>query len=452
MAGYQRHDFDTINVAPQSDGPWGALARGISNGYQIGQAINKGINRYNVAKANDTYNEGMDNLKANQTAVPVDEEGLKKLDEKFGGKTLGEADAGFKGTQYENMTASEYFRQNHKRDFDKESTALAEARDRATKDSFLHYEGAEAYNQYRRDEASANAAEYENIRTQKKMAMRKFLDTANSNSPEGFNAILSMGKKLGVSLPQGVQVDTKNGTFTMVGPNGKPQTQPLTAQVVQPYLNEIKMKMFEDIYVDDMKQLEAAQNYRFSQDTYKDRVQGVKLGNAKTKSEINMNGAKTNYYRVSANEMQKNGDVGRGLKVGTFIGGGFAGGFAGGKGNKDQDVTPMGKWDKSGSYVIDGVPYITHTEQGAAVPRLDGTGYYTPEETGELIDGLKAAGYTVQTINDGGELIPVIKTLRGPVPLSHAESLLAHNARVASSPRQAVPTTSVPNYNGKNTN
>ena len=39
MAGYQRHDFDTINVAPQSDGPWGALARGISNGYQIGQGL-----------------------------------------------------------------------------------------------------------------------------------------------------------------------------------------------------------------------------------------------------------------------------------------------------------------------------------------------------------------------------------------------------------------------------
>ncbi|WP_251570861.1 hypothetical protein [Parasutterella muris] len=276
MAGYQRHDFDTINVAPQSDGPWGALARGISNGYQIGQAINKGINRYNVAKANDTYNEGMDNLKANQTAVPVDEEGLKKLDEKFGGKTLGEADAGFKGTQYENMTASEYFRQNHKRDFDKESTALAEARDRATKDSFLHYEGAEAYNNYLKSEAEGSKASFEKLFTDTKMNLTKQFQLWDSGTPEGNQDMFAAAQKQGL-IPEGATFDPKNMTMTAPGEDGKPVVTQITPDMIGRTKDALQLNSLKGLYKLDPGQRKAISDMTVAENTEGARIETERL-------------------------------------------------------------------------------------------------------------------------------------------------------------------------------
>ncbi len=276
MAGYQRHDFDTINVAPQSDGPWGALARGISNGYQIGQAINKGINRYNVAKANDTYNEGMDKLKANQTAVPVDEEGLKKLDEKFGGKTLGEADAGFKGTQYENMTASEYFRQNHKRDFDKESTALAEARDRATKDSFLHYEGAEAYNNYLKSEAEGSKATFEKLFTDTKMNLTKQFQLWDSGTPEGNQAMFAAAQKQGL-IPKGATFDPKNMTMTAPGDDGKPVVTQITPDMISRTKDALQLNSLKGLYKLDPGQRKAISDMTVAENTEDARIESERL-------------------------------------------------------------------------------------------------------------------------------------------------------------------------------
>lgn len=285
MAGYQRHDFETTSVAPGSGGEWGAFARGFSNGHSIGKAANAAINQHNVSKANEEYQKDVE--AANQKDIKPQE----AIDSSLTKEGVSGRAAIMTKSQLENLSpeAQEYFKDYYRSqqlqgntpqnryDFATRQGMMEDAaarRKEAIQSSYLTYMGPEAYNQYRRDQAAANAAEYEDVRTQKKMAMRDFMNVANSNSPESFSAILSMGQKLGVPLPQGVQVDAKNGTFTMMGPNGKPQVQPLTAEAVQPYLNDIKMKMFEDIYADDMKQLAAAQNYQFGKDTYDARVEG----------------------------------------------------------------------------------------------------------------------------------------------------------------------------------
>lgn len=285
MAGYQRHDFETTSVSPGSDGGWGAFARGFSNGHSIGRAGSAAINRYNVNKANDEYQKDVE--AANQKDIKTQEE----MDPELKKAGVSDRAAIMTKPQLENLSpeAQEYFKDyyrsqqlqgnkpEYRYDFATRQGMLDDAASRrkeAIQSSFLKHMGPEAYNEYRRNEAAANAADYEDMRTQKKMAMRNFLEAANANSPESFSAILSMGQKLGVPLPQGVQVDIKNGTFSVTGPKGKPQVQPLTAEAVQPYLDSIKMKMFEDIYADDMKQLAAAQNYQFGKDTYAARVEG----------------------------------------------------------------------------------------------------------------------------------------------------------------------------------
>lgn len=456
MAGYQRHDFETTSVSPGSDGEWGAFARGFSNGHSMGRAISTAVNRRNISKANEDYQKDVE--AANQQDIKTQEE----MDPELKKAGVSDRAAIMTKSQLENLSpeAQEYFKDyyrsqqlqgnkpEYRYDFATRQGMLDDAASRrkeAIQSSFLKHMGPEAYNEFRKNEAQANAAEYEDMRTQKKMAFRNFLNVARSGTPDGYRAILSMGQKLGIALPKGVQVDLGKGTITQMGPKGKPIVQPLSQEAVQPYLNDISMKIYDDIYADDMKQLDAAQNYRFNKETYGDRVLGVKLGNEKTRAGIAVDRAKAHYYGVSADEMQKNGDWGRGIKVGNFIDG-----TPGGKGGKTQgqDFNPLGKWDKSGVYTIDNVPFIAHTENGLAIPRLDGTGFYTEEESGALVDKLIAAGYEVQKINDGGQVIPVIKTMRGPVPLSYGESMLATHARVYGQPTQAIPTTSMHNYAG----
>lgn len=285
MAGYQRHDFETTSVSPGSDGEWGAFARGFSNGHSMGRAISTAVNRRNISKANEDYQKDVE--AANQQDIKTQEE----MDPELKKAGVSDRAAIMTKSQLEKLSpeAQEYFKDYYRSqqlegntpqnryDFATRKGMLDDAASRrkeAIQSSFLKHMGPEAYNEFRKNEAQANAAEYEDMRTQKKMAMRDFMNVANSNSPESFSAILSMGQKLGVPLPQGVQVDIRNGTFTVAGPKGKPQVQPLTAEAVQPYLDSIKMKMFEDIYADDMKQLAAAQNYQFGKDTYDARVEG----------------------------------------------------------------------------------------------------------------------------------------------------------------------------------
>lgn len=285
MAGYQRHDFETTSVSPGSDGGWGAFARGFSNGHSMGRAISTAVNRRNISKANEDYQKDVE--AANQQDIKTQEE----MDPELKKAGVSDRAAIMTKSQLENLSpeAQEYFKDyyrsqqlqgnkpEYRYDFATRQGMLDDAASRrkeAIQSSFLKHMGPEAYNEFRKNEAQANAAEYEDMRTQKKMAFRNFLNVARSGTPDGYRAILSMGQKLGIALPQGVQVDLDKGTITQMGPKGKPVVQPLSQEAVQPYLNDVSMKIYEDIYADDMKQLDAALNHKFNKETYAARVEG----------------------------------------------------------------------------------------------------------------------------------------------------------------------------------
>lgn len=198
MAGYQRHKFDTTYVQPSSDGGWGALARGFSNGYSMGKAIGGAINQRNVAKANADYAKGMEDLSktdivspqeltgadgTQHAAIRLNEDQLDQLDNT---KKLGETDERFKGTAYENMTQREYFDSQRNKmtqsDLDQRRRDLADKQDQDIKYSMLTYEGQDAYDEYKTRQMQNEAAEMELNRA------KKFQSTIDSwNSGEAFS-------------------------------------------------------------------------------------------------------------------------------------------------------------------------------------------------------------------------------------------------------------------------
>lgn len=301
-------------------------------------------------------------------------------------------------------------------------------RDEKQKQAFLQYGSPEQYMDYRIKQGQVSESDFKKTLFDGRKRILDTVAAAQKDPQVGLSIAIQSG-----ALPRGTVLDPK----TMVArlPNGK--ALQVTDQMYNGFLGNWRMK--------ELSGLVSNIDEQFNVDTYGDRVLGVRLGNEKTRAGIAVDHAKAHYYGVSADEMQKNGDLGRGIKVGNFIDG-----TPGGKGGKTQGqgFNPLGKWDKSGVYTIDNVPFIAHTENGLAIPRLDGTGFYTEEESGDLVDKLIAAGYEVQKINDGGQVIPVIKTMRGPVPLSYGESMLATHARVYGQPTQAIPTTSMHNYAG----
>lgn len=286
MAGYQRHDFETTSVSPGSDGEWGAFARGFSNGHSMGRAISTAVNRRNISKANEDYQKDVE--AANQQDIKTQEE----MDPELKKAGVSDRAAIMTKSQLENLSpeAQEYFKDyyrsqqlqgnkpEYRYDFATRQGMLDDAASRrkeAIQSSFLKHMGPEAYNEYRRNEATANTADYEDVRTQKKMAMRNFLEAANSGTPDGYRAILSMGQKLGINLPEGVQVDLEKGTLTQMGPNGKPVVQPLSMQAVQPYLDQVRLKMYDDIYMDDPKARSAELDYRYNRGTIDARMEST---------------------------------------------------------------------------------------------------------------------------------------------------------------------------------
>lgn len=450
MAGYQRHDFETTSVAPGSDGGWGAFARGFSNGHSIGKAANAAINQHNVSKANEEYQKDVE--AANQQDIKPQEE----IDPELKKAGVSDRAAIMTKSQLEKLSpeAQEYFKgyyrdqqsqgnkPEYRYDFATRRGMLDDAASRrkeAIQSSFLRYMGPEAYNDYLKSEAEGSKASFEKFITDGKMSFAKELRDLRNNKAAMVEKAVEMGK-----LPRGSVFDPKSGQVLTPGKKGQMVPMPISDADINNFMDSYELQGWRRFGagVDDFLKGQQAE-VAFA--TKGDQIKAAKLANAKTLSDIHLNGAKSHYYGVSADEMQKNGDLGRGIKVGNFIDG-----TPGGKGGKTQgqDFTPLGKWDKSGVYTIDNVPFIAHTENGLAIPRLDGTGFYSEEEAGSLVDRLLAAGFDVQKINDGGQVIPVIKTLRGPVPLSYGESMLATYARVYGQPTQAIPTTSMHNYAG----
>lgn len=324
-------------------------------------------------------------------------------------------------------------------DLEKYRQLSATNRDQTQKQAFLQHGSPEQYMDFQIKQGQVSKANFEKFIIDGKMGFAKELRDLRNNKAAMVEKAVEMGK-----LPRGSVFDPKSGQVLTPGKKGQMVPMPISDADINNFMDSYELQGWRRFGagVDDFLKGQQAE-VAFA--TKGDQIKAAKLANAKTLSDIHLNGAKSHYYGVSADEMQKNGDLGRGIKVGNFIDG-----TPGGKGGKTQgqDFNPLGKWDKSGVYTIDNVPFIAHTENGLAIPRLDGTGFYSEEEAGSLVDRLIAAGFDVQKINDGGQVIPVIKTLRGPVPLSYGESMLATYARVYGQPTQAIPTTSMHNYAG----
>lgn len=301
-------------------------------------------------------------------------------------------------------------------------------RDETQKQAFLRYGSPEQYMDYRIKQGQMSEADFKKTLFDGRKSILDAVAAAQKDPQAGLNLAIQSGV-----LPQGTVLDPKTMVATM--PNGK--TLQITPQMYNGYISQWRMEKLSGLVSNIDEQ--------FNVDTYASRKEAADLAPSKIRSDIYRNNASARYSLTAADEMRKNGDLTRGIKFGNAIDG-----TPGGKGGKaqGQDFNPLGKWDKSGVYTIDNVPFIAHTENGLAIPRLDGTGFYSEEEAGSLVDRLIAAGYEVQKINDGGQVIPVIKTMRGPVPLSHGESMLATHARVYGQPTQAIPTTSTHNYAG----
>lgn len=189
MAGYQRHKFDTTYVQSNSGGGWGDLARGFSNRYSIGGAIASAVNKYNVSKANTDYNNAIDNARqqtlnteATQQAINADNvlgglQGASPTDGKQAATSAEQEKAATQPQRALKMTEAQlaklspegrkYFEDYYARQeaignkpeyrYDRTTRAAmeqdaAQKRDRAVKDSYLFWEGDEAYKDYRNEQ------------------------------------------------------------------------------------------------------------------------------------------------------------------------------------------------------------------------------------------------------------------------------------------------------------
>lgn len=180
MAGYQRHKFDTTYVQPQSDGGWGALARGFSNGYSIGKAISGAVNQYNVSSANQDYDKAIDaarqqtlQTEASANAANADDVmgGLQGKDPSDVPAQKAQPERAIKMTEDQlnklSPEGKKYFEDYYAKQeaagnkgeyrYDKGTRAAMETdarqkRDKAVRDSYLFWEGDKAYRDYRTEQ------------------------------------------------------------------------------------------------------------------------------------------------------------------------------------------------------------------------------------------------------------------------------------------------------------
>ena len=390
-----------------------SMPRGMDYGIKMRDVYDKRKLRSTFADAEQKYDEDQKALEHLRKAQETAGKAIQTFDEKGNAQTV-------KSRAIETYDAPAWRA--------KQAQNSKNRRDETQKQAFLRYGSPEQYMDYRIKQGQMSEADFKKTLFDGRKSILDAVAAAQKDPQAGLNLAIQSGV-----LPQGTVLDPKSMVATM--PNGK--TLQITPQMYNGYISQWRMEKLSGLVSNIDEQ--------FNVDTYASRKEAADLAPSKIRSDIYRNNASARYSLTAADEMKKNGDLGRGIKVGNFIDG-----TPGGKGGKaqGQDFTPLGKWDKSGVYTIDNVPFIAHTENGLAIPRLDGTGFYSEEEAGSLVDRLIAAGYEVQKINDGGQVIPVIKTMRGPVPLSHGESMLATHARVYGQLTQAIPTTSTHNYAG----
>lgn len=321
MAGYQRHDFDTTYVQPQSDGGWGALARGFSNGYSMGKAITKAINQRNVSEANKEYDKAVES--ANQQTYQTEdafkggqprpetpaaqEANGAKLD---GKPTWEDSGRATKMTQSQLEKLSPEGRKYFEDYYAKQEAAgnkaqyrydagqreqmikqAGEVRDKAIKDSMLRWVGQDAYDDYRLRQAQAKKADYESSLIDRRVDFRNKMDLYNSGTPEGNEALLKVAQANGFVDPK-AQYDLKNMTMTTMGPNGQPTVTAITPEMVAGVRDKVELKMLRGLYVDDPAQRKAITDMRFADETFDERKLGVALGNRKTVNDMRNDNAR----------------------------------------------------------------------------------------------------------------------------------------------------------------
>ncbi|WP_277030247.1 hypothetical protein [Turicimonas muris] len=426
MAGYQRHNFDTTYVQPQSDGGWGALARGFSNGYSMGKAIASSINQHNVSEANKEYDKAVENANT-QTMKPeqaIDPE-LVKAGTPERTRVLSQSQMDNLSPEGEKYFEDFYAKQSaagntpeYKYDAGQRAQMVQQAgevKDKAIRDSYLQYMGQDAYDDYKLKQSQVKEADYKGRLIDMRNNFRDKISLYGSGTPEGNQALLEAAQARGLVDPKG-QYDLKNMTMTTIGPNGKPVVAPITPQMIAGVKDQVELGMLRELYADDPTQ-------RLNIDTYDSKVEAARLAPSEIRSKINSNNASADYKRIAGRELTKNGDFSRGLKLAEATAPIIAGAAKNGGSSGGQ-----AKWQKD-SFEIGGVPFITRTAQGDLVPRLDGEGTYSPEEVVNLTSQLDQAGIPVQVATIDGVRIPVINFNGATFPLSHGEALLANLQR-----------------------
>lgn len=285
MAGYQKHKFDTTYVQPSSDGGWGALARGFSNGYSIGKAISGAINQNNIAEANSDYDKGMADLEKTDVVSPQELTGADgtqhaairlnedQLNQLGNTKKLGETDERFKGTQYADMTQREYFDSQRNKmsqaDLNQRRQSLADKRDQAIKDSFLRYEGQDAYDDYRIKQAQVSQSTLEGRIAEGRSQVLNDIMRIRKDPQFALQAATQMG-----FLPEGSRIDMKTGTI--ITPDGR--TQQITGDMMNQFVRQYQREKYADLLtsMDDI----------FNADTYDARKEAIELKPWETKQKI----------------------------------------------------------------------------------------------------------------------------------------------------------------------
>lgn len=287
MAGYQRHKFDTTYVQPNSDGGWGALARGFSNGYSMGKSITNAINQHNISEANKEYEKAVEDANT-QTVKPqqaIDTElvqqgtperarllkqsELDKLDPK-----AREYFQNFRNTQEANGNTPEY-----KYDYTTRTKMIGNAgqtRDKAIKDSYLRWMGQEAYDEYKMNQSKVSEADFKRTLFEGRKNILDRVAQINKDPQAGLQLAIESGV-----FPQGTTLDPK----TMIATKPDGTTMQITPQMYNGFVRDWQR--------DQAMNLITSLGEVFEADTYGDRIKAIKLGNDKIINDMKNNDAKT---------------------------------------------------------------------------------------------------------------------------------------------------------------
>lgn len=268
MAGYQRHNFDTTYVQPQSDGGWGALARGFSNGYSMGKAIASSINQHNVSEANKEYDKAVENANT-QTMKPE-----QAIDPELVKAGTPERTRVLSQSQMDNLSpeGKKYFEDfyakqraagntpEYKYDAGQRAQMVQQAgevKDKAIRDSYLQYMGQDAYDDYKLKQGQFAEADFKKTIFEGRKNILDQVKAMKSDPQVGLQAAIDSG-----IFPKGTMLDPK--TMIATTPDGK-ATQ-ITPQMYNGFIDQYQMKGFAGL-VSNLGE-------KYEVDTYKARVEG----------------------------------------------------------------------------------------------------------------------------------------------------------------------------------